>query len=144
MGSCFCHISTTIPPMDLKPLAFASFGADAHNAYNAVPTVACKHYLDHPKQSQVKHLCRLFCTTSTTMWNLVFAISLQLYHLWTSNHLHSLPLVQMHTMHTMHTMQYRLWPVSTTWTIQFQPNPTQVTHLFYVGCFVPLVQPYGI
>ena len=63
--------------MDLKPLAFAPSGADAHNAHdahdahNAVPTVACKHYLDHP-------------------------------------------------------------------------SPTQVTHLFHVGCFVPLVQPYGI
>src|SRR6056300_832880 len=113
MGSCFCHISTTIPPMDLKPLAFASFRADAPNTSNEVPTVACKQYLDHTKQTQVKHLCRLFCTTSTTMWDLVFAISLQLYHLWTSNHLHSLPLVQMHIMHTM---QYRLWPVSTTWT----------------------------
>src|SRR5210317_2232986 len=147
MGSCVCHISTTLPPMDLKPLAFAPSGADAHNAHDAhdaVPTVACKHYLNHPnptqpnlKSSQVKSsrvkssrvnpsqalmLCRLYCTTSTTMWDLVFAISLQLYHLWTSNHLHSLPLVQMHTMHTMHTMQYRLWPVSTTWTIPTQPK----------------------
>src|SRR6056300_417950 len=74
MGSCVCHMSTTIPPMDLKPLAFAPSGADAHHAHHAhdaVPTVACKHYLDHS-------------------------------------------------------------------------NPTQVTHLSYVGCIVPLVQPYGI
>src|SRR6056300_266215 len=129
MGSCFCHISTTIPPMDLKPLAFASFRADAPNTSNEVPTVACKQYLDHTKQTQVKRLCRLYCTTSTTMWDLVFAICLQLYHLWTSNHLHSLHLVHMHTMHMMHmmhTMQYRLWPVSTTWTTPTQPNPTQV------------------
>src|SRR5210317_1612160 len=58
MGSCDCHISTTIPPMDLKPLAFAPSGADAHNAHDAhdaVPTVACKHYLDHPKTNPTQH-----------------------------------------------------------------------------------------
>src|SRR6056300_382067 len=66
MGSCVCHISTTIPPMDLKPLAFAPSGAHAHNAHDAVPTVACKHYLDHPntsqaESSQVKHLSYVGC-----------------------------------------------------------------------------------
>src|SRR6056300_832879 len=81
-------------------------------------------------------LCRLFCTTSTTIWDLVFAISLQLYHLWTSNHLHSLPFVQMHPIHPM---KYRLWPVSSTWT-----TPSKLKSSIYVGCFVPLVQPCGI
>ena len=84
IGSCCCHISTTIPPMDLKPLAFVASGADAHDA---VPTVPCKHYMDHAKRSTYvcMYVCRLVGSCVPLLrpyaWDLVVAISLQLYHL---------------------------------------------------------------
>src|SRR6056300_131129 len=50
--------------MDPKPPPFAPSGPDAHHsrsAHDAVPTVACKQYLDHPNSTQVTHLFYVGC-----------------------------------------------------------------------------------
>src|SRR5210317_975605 len=50
------------------------------------------HYL-----TPYKCLFWYFWSTAGTMWDLCLAISQHLQHQWTSNHLHSLPLMQLHT-----------------------------------------------
>src|SRR5210317_380318 len=80
--------------MDLQPLAFASSDAAAHDG---ILFGLCMHHCN----SCICLLCSFGCLVSLLRphrINLLLAISQQLQHLWTSNHLHSLPLMQLHTM----------------------------------------------
>src|SRR6056300_1707126 len=92
MGSSFVHNSTTTSPMDLQPLSFAPSDAAAHGDAILTYTVQVLSACLQPYQC----LLWLFCSTIGAIWDLPLSITQQLHHLWTSNHFHSLPLMQLH------------------------------------------------
>src|SRR6056300_231244 len=88
--------------MDLQPLAFASSDAAAHDGILIGPCMhhrkTCKCLLWSFGRLVVWSFGRLVSLLRPHRINLLLAISQHLQHLWTSNHLHSLPLMQLHTM----------------------------------------------
>src|SRR6056300_551955 len=99
--SSFGHISTTVPPMDLQLLSLASSDAAA---CHAVAIMTSLHHGEAYRGLLWRAIQRLllvgmyyYCTHIQRMY-LLLVISQQLYHLWTSNHFHWLPLMQPHAM----------------------------------------------
>src|SRR5210317_976933 len=93
MGSSLGHISTATAPMDLQPPSLAPFDAAAHAG---ILVWHSRHYLK-PYRCLFWYFWSAWSAVGS-IWDLLLAISQQLQHLWTSNHLHSLPLMQLHTL----------------------------------------------